>query len=48
MGAPSFLENYKVYISTTGNQVANFTTILKTVTNESVRERITRLILIHT
>lgn len=36
MGAPSFLENYKVYISTTGNQVANFTTILKTVTNESV------------
>ncbi|WP_139423474.1 T9SS-dependent choice-of-anchor J family protein [Chryseobacterium mulctrae] len=36
MGAAAYLENYKVYISTTGNQVANFTTILKTVTNESV------------
>lgn len=34
-GAAAYLENYKVYISTTGNQVANFTTILKTVTNES-------------
>lgn len=35
LGAALYLENYKVYISTTGNQVANFTTILKTVTNES-------------
>ncbi|MCD1117036.1 T9SS-dependent choice-of-anchor J family protein [Chryseobacterium turcicum] len=35
LGAASYLENYKVYISTTGNQVANFTTILKTVTDES-------------
>lgn len=34
MGAAAFLENYKVYISTTGNQVANFTTILKTITGE--------------
>jgi len=34
LGAAAYLENYKVYISTTGNQVANFTTILKTVTNE--------------
>lgn len=34
LGAAAYLENYKVYISTTGNQVSNFTTILKTVTNE--------------
>lgn len=34
MGATAFLEDYKVYISTTGNQVANFQTILKNVQNE--------------
>lgn len=34
MGAASFLEDYKVYISTTGNQVANFTTLLKNVQNQ--------------
>lgn len=34
LGTAEYLENYKVYISTTGNQVSNFTTILKTVTNE--------------
>jgi len=34
MGNATFLEDYKVYISTTGNQVANFTTILKNVQNE--------------
>ncbi|MBO9690926.1 choice-of-anchor J domain-containing protein [Chryseobacterium sp.] len=34
LGASSFLEDYKVYISTTGNQSSNFTTILKTVTNQ--------------
>lgn len=34
LGAASYLEDYKVYISTTGNQVSNFSTILKTVTNQ--------------
>ncbi|NMR33666.1 T9SS type A sorting domain-containing protein [Chryseobacterium aquaticum] len=34
LGDTAFLEDYKVYISTTGNQVANFTTILKNVQNE--------------
>ena len=34
LGSSSYLEDYKVYISTTGNQVSNFTTILKTVANE--------------
>lgn len=34
LGANAFLEDYKVYISTTGNQTTNFTTILKTVTNQ--------------
>lgn len=35
MGETAYLEDYKVYISTTGNQVSDFTTILKTVLNES-------------
>jgi hypothetical protein len=34
MGDASFLEDYKVYVSTTGNQVANFTTVLKDVQNQ--------------
>lgn len=34
MGATAFLEDYKVYISTTGNQVSNFTTLLLNVQNE--------------
>lgn len=34
LGDIAFLENYKVYISTTGNQVANFTTTLLNVTGE--------------
>lgn len=34
MGATAYLEDYKVYISTTGNQVSNFTTLLLNVQNE--------------
>jgi len=34
LGDTAFLEDYKVYISTTGNQVSNFTTLLLNVQNE--------------
>lgn len=34
LGDSAYLEDYKVYISTTGNQVANFTTVLKDVQNQ--------------
>ena len=34
LGATAYLEDYKVYISTTGNQVSNFTTVLKNVVNQ--------------